>query len=31
MTTSIRLLSNLETRLNNLAAKTGRTKSFLFA
>ncbi|ALE03516.1 type II toxin-antitoxin system RelB family antitoxin [Bartonella ancashensis] len=28
MTTSIRLPSDLETRLKNLADKTGRTKSF---
>nr|WP_245410089.1 hypothetical protein [Bartonella tribocorum] len=28
MTISIRLPNDLETRLNNLAAKTGRTKSF---
>ncbi len=28
MTVSIRLPSELETRLNNLAAKIGRTKSF---
>ncbi|OPB29630.1 RHH-type transcriptional regulator, rel operon repressor / antitoxin RelB [Bartonella sp. WD12.1] len=28
MTISIRLPSELETRLNNLALKTGRTKSF---
>ncbi|WP_375642649.1 MULTISPECIES: DUF6290 family protein [unclassified Bartonella] len=28
MTISIRLPSELETRLNNLVAKTGRTKSF---